>query len=198
MNTHNPNLAKHGIVAIVLALFVSAFGFAQRAPKPAKPKREYIQAVAQGTSTQMGQIVNVQITIEEYSTAEDQKALLEAFDQKGQEGLFHALDKMKAKGRIAITGTLGYDINYVRQFPMPDGSRKIRLVTDRPVKFREAWADGRSTEYDLSAAEIIISPRKKESTGTLLPACKFKIDKKDGLQIEALRNPWKLTNIMKR
>jgi hypothetical protein len=33
----------------------------------------------------------------------------------------------------------------------------------------------------------------------LLPACKFKIDKKTSeLEIENYQNPWKLTNIMDR
>jgi len=105
---------------------------------------------------------------------------------------------MKAKGRIAITGTLGYDVNYIRVFQMPDGSRKIRLVTDRPITFGEAWSDSRSMEYNLSAIEIILSPAKGKSSGTLLPACQFKIDKEKELEIENYQNPWKLANIMVR
>ena len=113
-------------------------------------------------------------------------------------GLYHALNKMKAKGRIAITGTLGYDVNYIRVLQMPDGSRKIRLVTDRPITFGEAWSDSRSMEYNLSAIEIILSPAKGKSSGTLLPACQFKIDKEKELEIENYQNPWKLANIMVR
>jgi hypothetical protein len=188
-----PSFARAGVVAIALALFSSAISFAQT--KADKPKRQYIQATAQGTGTQMGRVISIQITIEEYSTADDQNALMEAYQEKGQEGLFHALDKMKAKGRMAITGTLGYDINYIRTFPMPDGSRKIRIVTDRPVRFAEAWSSSRSSDYNLSAAEIIVSPQKGKSSGTLLPACQFKIDKENGLEIENFQNPWKLSNI---
>ena len=189
------NLARAGVVAVALVMFSSASSFAQNAPKPSKSKREYIQATAQGTSTQMGRMISIQITIEDYSTPEDQQALLEAFQQKGQEGLFRAVEKMKAKGRMAITGTLGYDINYIREFRMPDGSRKIRLVTDRPIRFGEAWADTRSSDYNLSAAEIILSPQKSKNSGTLLPACMFNFDKEDGLEIETYQNPWELVNI---
>ena len=158
-------------------------------------QREYIEATAEGTSTQLGRIVNVNVMINEHSTPDDQKALIEAFSQKGSEGVANALNKMHSKGRISLTGTLGYDVNYIRVFMMPDGSRKIRLITDRPITFGEAWASSRSEDYNLSAAEIIISPDKKKSEGKLLPACQFKIDKENELQIETFQNPWKLLNI---
>jgi hypothetical protein len=46
---------------------------------------------------------------------------------------------------------------------------------------------------------MTVSTEKGKSTGVLLPACKFKIDKKTKeLEVEAFQNPWKLTNIMDR
>lgn len=162
------------------------------------PKSIMIQAQAMGTSTQLGRMYSVNLHINELSTAEDQKILIEAFNHKKNEGLVNALSKMKSKGRMAITGTLGYDINYVRKFDMPDGSMKIRLVTDRPLRFGEVWSDSRSSDYNLSGAEIIISPDKKKNSGVLFPACEFKIDKEGQLQIELFQNEWKLVNIVKR
>lgn len=162
------------------------------------PKSIMIQAQAMGTSTQLGRMYSVNLHINELSTAEDQKILIEAFKHKKNEGLVNALSKMKSKGRMAITGTLGYDINYVRKFDMPDGSMKIRLVTDRPLRFGEVWSDSRSSDYNLSGAEIIISPDKKKNSGVLFPACEFKIDKEGQLQIELFQNEWKLVNIVKR
>ena len=45
---------------------------------------------------------------------------------------------------------------------------------------------------DLSSAE-------NKSTGVLLPACKFHINKKTGeLEIELTQNPWKLVDVMDR
>jgi hypothetical protein len=162
------------------------------------PKRILIQAVARGQSTQLGRLFNVNVYINELSTAEDRTFLLQAFNAKGNEGLVNALSKMKSKGRIAITGTLGYDVNYIRKFEKPDGTTVIRLVTDRPIQFGEAWADSRSSDYNLSGLEIVLSKDRKKNTGTLLPACQFKIDKENQLQIEAFQNPWSLTNIMRR
>ena len=87
---------------------------------------------------QLGRTFNITLIIEEFSTPEDQQALLAAFNEKKNEGLVNALDKMHTKGRMSITGTLGYDVAYIRQWPQPDGSTKYRLVTNRPITFGEA------------------------------------------------------------
>ncbi len=158
-------------------------------------KREYVMAVAQGTSTQLGRMVDITLIINEVSTADDQKVLLAAFQEKGSEGLANTLHKMHAKGRISITGTLGFDVNYIREFKMPDGSRKIRFVTDRPITFGEAWTMSRSSDYNLSMGEIVLAKDKKNNSGMVVPAAQFKIDKENELSIEAFQNPWKLVNI---
>jgi hypothetical protein len=183
-------LAAAGVMSFLL--LTSTIASAQKLPK-----RIYIQAQAMGESTQLGRSFSVTLTIEEYSTPDDQKALLTAFSEKQNEGLVNALSKMHSKGRLSITGTLGYDVNYIRTFAMPDGSTKIRLVTDRPIRFGEAWSSSRSTDYNLSAMELILT-RDKKNSGTLLPACQFKIDKENQLEMELLQNPWKLVNIQKR
>ena len=59
--------------------------------------------------------------------------------------------------------------------------------------------NGRSMDYNLSALELDMSNEKDKSTGTLLSACQFKINKKTNeLEIENYQNPWKLQNIMDR
>jgi hypothetical protein len=186
-------IAAIGFIGVGL---LGSNSFAQEGAKLAKSI--HIQAQAMGQSTQLGRNFGVNIIIEEYSTADDQKALLEAFNQKQNEGLVNALHKMKSKGRIAIIGTLGYDVNYIRKFDMPDGTTRIRLVTDRPIRFGEAWSDSRSMDYSLSGAEITLSADKKKNSGILAPACKFKIDEDNHLQLELLQNEWKLVNVMLR
>jgi hypothetical protein len=163
-----------------------------------KPVHEVYQAQAMGQGTQLGQTFNVTINIERYSTPEERQVLVEAFQKAGSQGLFNALEKMPSKGRIAITGTLGYDISFVRKIPTADGY-KIRVLTNRPIRFGEAWVNGRSMDYNLSALELDLSNEKGKSTGVLLPACQFKINKKTKeLEVENYQNPWKLQNIMDR
>ena len=154
-----------------------------------------IQAVAMGQDTQLGRHANVTIIIYEYSTDEDQKNLLGAFQASGMHGLYDAICKMKSHGHIAITGTLGYDLNYIKLFETPDG-RKIRAVTDRPIRFGEAWNDTRSMDYALSAFEIVLSPEKGKSSGMLFPAMELKVNKETNqIEIESFKFPWKLMDI---
>jgi hypothetical protein len=189
-------------VALVFSL--DRHGFAQQEPISKEPigtklpKAIYIQAQAMGQSTQLGQTFAVDLIIEEFSTPEEQKGLVEAFNAKKNEGLTNALTKMKSKGHMAITGTLGYDVSYIRQFDLPDGSVKLRLVTDRPIRFGEAWSDSRSMDYSLSGVEVILSPDEKKNSGTLVPLCQLKLDKENQLQLELYQNPWKLVNVRRR
>jgi hypothetical protein len=185
---------KHGagraavLFAAALMLLPCGGGLAQE-----KFKRQTIQAVAMGQGTQLGRIFNVNVIIEDVSTPEDQKALIEAFASQGMEGLYNALTKMKSKGRLSMPGTLGYDIAYVRVFPTETG-RRIRIVTDRPLTFGEARNSTRSSDYNLSALELDLDA-KGRGEGTLLPACQFEIGKDNNLEIEALQNPWKLAEV---
>lgn len=183
-------------VATVAVLFLIGGTSAQGPGANATSEKPvFIQGVAFGQGTQLGQTFSVNLTIKEYSTPEDQKALLDAFNAKKNEGLVNALNKMSTKGRMAITGTLGYEVTYIRAFPQPDGSTKLRMVTNRPITFGEAWSDSRSMDYSLSGVEIILSTDEKKNSGTLMPACKLKIDKEGQLQIELLQNAWRLTDV---
>lgn len=156
-------------------------------------EREQFQAQAVGEGQQMGQTFSVTITINEYSMPEDQKVLRDAFSTKGMDGLTNAVSKMSSKGRIGISGTVGYDANYIRVFQTPAG-RKIRMVTNRPIRFGETWADSRPQNYSLSVVELDLDSNGK-GTGILLPACELKMSKENEIEIEALQNPWRLTDV---
>ena len=162
------------------------------------PKRITIQAQAMGTSTSMGRQAGVNLIIEEVTSPEERAGLLEAFQSNGNEGLVNALSKMHSKGRMAVIGTLGYDIKYVWVFKQPNGNMLLRMVTDRPLLFGEVWASTRSRDYELSGVEIRIDKNKKKHTGTLFPACRLKLNKEGVVELQLYQNPWKLVNIQKR
>ncbi|HZV86759.1 MAG TPA: hypothetical protein VFF95_04370 [Candidatus Binatus sp.] len=162
------------------------------------PQRETIQATAMGQQRASGKMFSVTVNIESYSTPADQKVLSDAFKNGGHDALVKTLSKMKSKGRVAITGTLGYQIAYIRSFPTENG-RKIRLLTDRPIQFAEAYISGRTKDYDLSALEINLNADPKQSDGGLIVAGKFKIDKSQQISFESYGSgPWRLVNIMER
>src|SRR5215831_7969953 len=155
-----------------------------------------IQATAKGTSTQMGKIYSVNITIEAYSNEDDRQTLISAFQKSGQNGLVDALEDMKPKGRIRFaSGGVGNDIKYIIELPSESG-RRLRLVTDRNIAFGELYQGTRSRDYSVGAIELILTPDSKGS-GTVLPACKLTVDKKkQQVEIETYQNPWNLTNFI--
>ena len=184
---------KTGFLAIVLLvtllLGASLTGFA-------RDKNETIDATAWGTSTQLGASMGVTLIIYQYSTPDDRQILVEAFQKGSNKGLVNALERMKAVGHVSITGTLGFDVSYVVAIPTPTG-RKVRFVTNRQIKFAEAYYDTQSQSYDLSAGEIDINTQdKSKSAGVLYPAAQLGIGDDGQLTLNLLQNPWRLSNII--
>jgi hypothetical protein len=189
--------SRLGLIAGAVMMVVLAMA-ALKSGAQDKPKRETIQAQAMGQNRAAGKTFNVTISIDSYSTPDDQTALINAFSQGGQAALTKSLSKMKSKGRVAVTGTLGYDIAYVRSLPSENG-RRIRLITDRPIRFLEARENGRSTDYDLSALELNLNDDKSKSSGSLIIGLRVKVDKDKQLVFESYGSgPWKLVNVMER
>jgi hypothetical protein len=165
-------------------------------PGFARDKNETIDATAWGTSTQLGKNFGVTLIIYQYSTPEDRQILVEAFQKGSNQGLVNALERMKAVGHVSITGTLGYDVSYIALIPTPTG-RKIRFVTNRPIRFGEAYFDTQSQAYNLSGGELDLDDQdKSKSAGVLWPAAQLGIDDQGQLSINLLQNPWRLSNII--
>jgi hypothetical protein len=178
------------VVSALLALAVVPVFSAKR------PKAETIEASAMGTGTQLGHVIGISVEIYEYSTPEDRQVLLEAFGKGQNQGLVTALGKMRAVGHISVTGTIGYDLAFIRMIPTPAG-RKIRFVTNRLLRFGEVWADAQSTSFNLTGGEFDLDDTdKSKSKGVLYPECQLAIDKEGHLQIELAQNPWNLVDVL--
>jgi hypothetical protein len=101
------------LVVSVVSLFLSLAGIGSIVQAQDKEPM-IIQATAMGTSTQMGKIVNVNFHIDQFSTQDDRKALIDAFKRSGQDGLVDALEQMKPKGRVRFaSGGVGNDVKYI-------------------------------------------------------------------------------------
>jgi hypothetical protein len=162
----------------------------------ARSKYETIDAQAFGTGTQMGQNIGITIIIYDYSTAADRQILVDAFTKGQNQGLVNALTKMPAVGRISITGTLGYDLSFIKMTETPTG-RTIRFVTNRQIRFGEAYFDTQSQNFNLTAGEITINTQdKSKSTGVLYPLAQLALDKDGQLTLELNQNPWRLSGII--
>lgn len=187
-------MSKFAIAALVVIaglMLGNTTGYSYDRVKP-----ETFDATAMGTSTQMGAVIDVTVIVYEYSTPADRQVLMQAFEKGQNQGLVNALSKMKAVGHIAITGTIGYDLSYIKLVNTPTG-RQIRFVTNRPIRFGEAWSDSNSSYYNLSAGMLDLNDTdKSKSTGVLYPLAQLVVDKQGQLQFELNQNPWKLVDIL--
>jgi hypothetical protein len=184
-------LAIGSLLLICMLSLGGSSAFCQDRSKP-----ETLEATAMGTDTQAGREFAVTLIIYEYSPRADKQILIDAFKNGKDQGLYDALSKMKAVGRIAITGTLGYDVSHIQMTPTPTG-RKIRFVTNRLLRFGEVYWDTRSTSYNLTVGEFELNDvDKTKSTGVLYPEAELVINKQGELQWNLVGNPWKLVDII--
>ena len=190
----NFTIRKFGYSRLVLAtLLLAAVTLANSQDER---KVETIDATAMGTSTQLGKTVSVKLIISQFSTEEDRAVLVDAFKKGQNQGLVDALSKMKPVGRIAITGTVGSDVAYIR-LVRTDTGRKIRFATNRLIRFGEAYSNSRTIAYNLTVGEIDLNDSdKSKSTGSLYPASQLIINKDGQLEFQLNKNPWNLVNII--
>jgi hypothetical protein len=181
---------------VAISTVVLAIMLVGSRPAFSRDKYETIDAQAFGTGTQMGQNIGVTLNIYEFSTPADRVTLVQAFEKGQNQGLVNALQRMKAVGHVEITGTLGYDCAYIKMTPTPTG-RKIVFVTNRQIRFGEAFYDTQSQSFNLTAGELEINDQdKSKSTGVLYPATQLILDKEGKLQLDLNQNPWKLVDLI--
>lgn len=192
MKTKISTIRKHCIGALLVTgvlLLGSTPGFC-------RDRYETLEAQAFGTGTQMGQNIGVTLNIYEFSTPADRTVLIAAFEKGQNQGLANALQRMKAVGHVEITGTLGYDCSYIKMTATPTG-RKIVFVTNRQIRFGEAFTDSQTMSFNLTAGEFEINDSdKSKSTGMLYPAAQLILDKEGKLQLDLNQNPWRLVDVL--
>ena len=183
------SIASKCLVVAALALLATTAG-------SARDKYETLEAQAWGTGTQMGASIGVTLNIYEFSTPADRVTLVQAFEKGQNQGLTTALSKMKAVGHVEITGTLGNDCSYIRMTPTPTG-RKIVFVTNRQIRFGEAYTDSPTQSFSLTAGVFELNSQdKSKSVGTLYPAAQLILDKEGQLQLDLNQNPWRLSDVL--
>jgi hypothetical protein len=168
----------------------SALGFSSR------PKSELVKASAMGTDAQMGQRFGLALDIYGYSTPADKQILSQAFAKGQNQGLVNALSKMKAVGFLSMSRTVGSNVSYIQMVRTPTG-RRIQFITDRQVRFDEAYYDKQSESFNVVAGELDLNDTdKSKSTGILFPEAKIMIDEQGQLKFDLAGNPWKMLDVV--
>jgi hypothetical protein len=103
---------------------------------------------------------------------------------------------MKAVGFCSISQNVGYNIRYIQMTPTPTG-RRIQFITDRQLRFGEAYHDRQSSSFNLAAGEIELDDAdKSKSTGFFYSEAKLTVDEQGQLKFDLVAYPWRLMDII--
>ncbi len=127
----------------------------------------------------------LEIVIDRWSSDAEHDQLLDVLKNKGSSQLLDALQSIRPRaGYIRTTTSLGWDIQFAREHPLPDGGRRIVFATDRPMSFFELRNDTRSRQYEFMLCEIRLD-KDGNGDGKLATLAKVSYDKaKNQIEIE--------------
>lgn len=178
-----------GIVAALLVVVPS--------PAAAKEKKQVVERFrANAMDVDSARATIVEIGITEWSTEEERQALVQAFNDGGNEAAYKHLSQQKEKAYVRAGMTLGYQMRYAYQFKRED-KRQIVLATDRPMSLGEVMTGAASQDNNISLVILQLNPETNTGEGQMVFGAEFKVNEKTGqLEIETLSmNPTTLSKV---
>ena len=188
-----PDPGRRTVIALMI---VAAVVSAHRASAQEVPLTLEAVAVSLGDISRPSGTASMTIQIDRWSSDEDRNRLKDTVVEKGGDQLLKALQKTKPVGRLAVSGSLGWDIHYAHQVALAGGGRRIVFATDRPMSFAERAGGTRSRDYEYLVGEVRLGPDGK-GQGTLVPRANVRYDDENRtLTIENYdTQPVRLTNV---
>ena len=184
---------KHRQFSAIAALLMLA-AVVTYAQSNAPAERFTANAVSTSPQYGTGQQI-VEITVDRWSPNAERERLVSALQTKGPDELLKQLQKNKPVGRIRTPDSLGYDLRYAQQTPLPDGGRMIVIATDRPIGFWEATQRPRSFDYPFTVIQMKLN-REGNGTGTLSYATRITAHENNVIELEDFATqPIMLNNI---
>ena len=192
-------------VLVVAALAAFAVPALAQAPysEAVPTKKEPLRFSAFAVQMQGGMAGAVEVTIERWTTDAERNALIAQVQKTSdkdadQRKLVTALQKVTPRaGFLNLPNTMGWDIKYAYEATLPDGSRQLVIVTDKPVSFGMA-ASGNADEAPFTLIEMQFPKGSNKGEGKLLGATS--ISTKNGrLELETYtQQPTRLTQITEK
>jgi hypothetical protein len=184
---------KHRQFSAIAALLMLA-AVVTYAQSNAPAERFTANAVSTSPQYGTGQQI-VEITVDRWSPNAERERLVSALQTKGPDELLKQLQKNKPVGRIRTPDSLGYDLRYAQQTPLPEGGRMIVIATDRPIGFWEATQRPRSFDYPFTVIQMKLN-REGNGTGTLSYATRITAHENNVIELEDFATqPIMLNNI---
>jgi hypothetical protein len=177
------------------------------AQEQSKPKKEKFGALAylpSGAGPAMvgaGARANVDLYVNSYTPDAEAQTMAKALVEGGPDALLKLLEKADSRGKITLTGRVGfYDLKLIRSHRTENG-RRIYAVGDRPIGFLELYAGNRSLDYPFGILQIDLKRNEKgkeEGSGALIYSAKIKVLQGNSIDVESYGiQPIKLMGVRK-
>lgn len=155
-------------LAVLLTLWAMPGG-AQETPE------RWVGRVAALSGPAGGQSAFITVQADEWTSDATIEQLATALIEEGQKTLLKAISDLPSPGWIKIGQGLRYNMRTMRSFDLPDGTRLIRSVTDRPIQVGEIFRSTRSRQYAFGMVELYL---KADGTGEgrIIPAAQIEFD----------------------
>lgn len=173
-----------------LGLVLVAAGAAAVHGQGVEKKRETFTATVLQTANMRlpaGGTFQITMNVDEWTSIEERKRLVDIFKEGGSEALMKELRKTKAGYIVppAFVRWPSWELDVAASIPQPDGGRIVRLFTERPIAFAEAYYNTRSRDYEFGVVELRLNA-DGEGEGKTIPAAKLSLDKDGQIVIETL------------
>jgi hypothetical protein len=171
----------------VAALALAACALPMRADEKKDPDT-FTATVLQTANMRLpgGGTFQITMNVERWTSVEERQRLLAVFKQGGSEALMKELRKQKAGYIVppAFSRWPSWEVDVASSIPRPDGGRIVRLFTERPIAFGEAYYSTRSKDYEFGIVELRLDA-KGEGEGATIPAAKLSLNEQGEIVVES-------------
>jgi hypothetical protein len=182
-------MSKRHLTAIGLGLALAGSCAAGAGAEDKKNRETFFATVLQQANMRLpgGGTFQITMNVDKWTSVEERRRLLGIFKEGGSEALMKALHKVRAGYIVppAFARWPSWEVDVASSIPQPDGGRIVRLFTERPIIFGEAYFNTRSKEYEFGVVELKLNA-DGEGEGVTIPAAKLSLDKEGQLVVETL------------
>jgi len=126
--------------------------------------------------------------VERWTSDEDGERLKAILKEGGPDALLREFQKGKTRAGYVVSPAFyrepSWRVAMATSVDTPRG-RVVRLLTDRPIQFAEAYSQSRSLDYEFAAFEFTLD-RKGNGQGIAVPAARLVQDEDGQLSVETL------------
>jgi hypothetical protein len=182
-------MTKRAAPAAAAMLLLSAALPAAGEEKPEKKRETFMATVLQTANMRLpgGGTFQITMNVDRWTSLEERRRLLTVFKESGSDALIKELRKVKC-GYIqppAFAREPSWEVDVATSIPQPGGGRIVRLFTERPIGFGEAFYNTRSKDYEFGVVELRLNA-DGEGEGATIPAARLSLDDQGQLVVETL------------